>query len=209
MFTKNKNVKNGTVIFGLFIFSFLAGLLFAPPDAHAVQIKRVQSGDVYFDVDDMTTSVPIKAVTQNKSIILLYSNVDTNTSNFIYNSIFTGTFESDTSLIISRDYGNASANVRFYVLEFEDGVFVQRGASSLAYGPTSNPSCIIKDVTLPTSVDATKSIALVNTRWYYAGNNGDESTLVTGTLTSNDVLQLQRDSSYDYNRILNIAWQVV
>ncbi|MCM8812302.1 MAG: hypothetical protein NC924_00005, partial [Candidatus Omnitrophica bacterium] len=191
---------------GLLLVSCLLAL-WCPP-AQAVQLKRVQTGDVYFDIDDATVSVPINQLDQTKSLIFVYPNVDTNTSNFIHNSLFSGIFESDTSLIISRDYGNASANVRFYILEFEDGVFVQRGFSSMVYGPTTNTSCTTKDVVLPTSVDATKSFVLVNTRWYNAQSDDDESVKVTGHLTDDNTLQLKRDSSYDYNRILNIVWQV-
>ncbi|MDD5730519.1 MAG: hypothetical protein PHN57_05275, partial [Candidatus Omnitrophica bacterium] len=208
MYTK---IKNSKAYFGFIIAvcGLLSGIFFSPPDAQAVQIKRVQSGYCYFDIDDMQASVPIQAVDQDKSLILVYPNVDPNASNFIYNSIFTGSFESDTSLTIARDYGNTSCSVRYYIVEFNDGVFVQRGFSSLVYGPTSNPSCVTKNVTLPTSVNTANAFALVQTRWYYAGSGYDESSLVTGTLTDGSTLQLQRASSYEYNRILNIGWQVV
>ncbi|MFA6216169.1 MAG: hypothetical protein WDL87_00745 [Candidatus Omnitrophota bacterium] len=206
-------ITRSKVFFGiLFLLAAVcAGIFFSPPDASAVQVKRVQFGDAYFDLDDMTCSVPIDAVNQSKSIILVFPNTDVDVTpvNDLENSLFTGTFESDTGLIISRDFGSVSSNARYYVIEFEDGVFVQRGTSSLVVGPISNPSCTTKNVTLPTSVDSTKSIALVNVRWYNPNTDSDEASLVTGTLTDDDTLQIKRDSSNDYNRILNIAWQVV
>jgi len=87
-------ITRSKVFFGIIFLlaAVCSGVFFSPPDASAVQVKRVQAGDVYFDIDDMTTSVPIKTVNQSKSLILVYANTDVNASNYIYNTIFTGTF---------------------------------------------------------------------------------------------------------------------
>ncbi|MFA6384701.1 MAG: hypothetical protein WCY10_04955, partial [Candidatus Omnitrophota bacterium] len=209
----SEKIRNSRFILSGFflVLGFLSGIFFSPPDASAVQIKRMQQGDSYFDTDDMTVSVPIKDVVQSKAFILLYVNTDT-VSGTLCNSLFSATFEADNSLIISRDYYVGAASVRYYIVEFEDGVFIQRGSSSLPYGPEANPACTTKNVSLPVSVDVSKSVAIVNTRWYMARNDSDEGSLVTASLIDDgDTLQLQRDTSGDTNtnRILNITWQVI
>ena len=192
------------MVFGLFL-----SLFFALPEASAVQIKKVQTGDVYFDTDDISQTVPIQAVDQTKTLILVYPNVDYNTSNYIYNSLFTVQFEADNSIVLNRDGANTGAYVRYYIIEFTDGVFVQRGISSFIYGNYNNTAYRIKEVILPTSIDPEKSFAVVNTRFNYTSSAYDEMTLVTGEIFDEDTMILERSSSYDANRTVNIVWQVV
>ncbi|MBI5124307.1 MAG: hypothetical protein HZA72_02695, partial [Candidatus Omnitrophica bacterium] len=120
-------MKSNNRIASLFVIVlgvFLASSLFAPP-SFAAQIKRVQTGDVYFDTDDTAATVSFDAVSQTKTLVFLYPNADSNTAELLRNTLFTAQFESDTALVISRAAGSAGCTVRYYLVEFSEGATVQ------------------------------------------------------------------------------------
>ncbi|MFA5157430.1 MAG: hypothetical protein WC532_08645, partial [Candidatus Omnitrophota bacterium] len=191
------------------LFLCAAGLFFFTSSAEAVQIKKIQKGDIFLDADDMSATAAIQKVNQNNTMILIFPNADVNTTNRLFNVLFTALFESDTTLVVSRDYASVAVTVTYYVIEFADGVNVQRGISSFIYGAYANPAYRIKDVILPTSVDPAKSFPIINVRCYLNSGVADEIAQVTGRIIDANTLQVQREASIDYNRVVNIVWQVV
>ena len=165
--------------------------LLEPKQAEAVQIKRIQTGSIYFDLDDITQTVEIQQVDQTKTVVMLYQESDataTNTSgstSMTQAVLFRYQFESDTSLIISRDGANTTilygSYVKYYIMEFEDGVFVQRGISSFIAGSASNPLYTTKYVGLPTAVTAANAMGMVDVSSALNANTADtdEMAMVT------------------------------
>ena len=120
----------------LFFGAVLLALIAFVPDAWAVQIKNVQRGKANFDNWDVSVSVNITAVDMSKTIILLYPTGGNQTNDQHY--FFTAQFESNSMFQINRagaagssGTSAASAGVIWEVIEFVDGVNVQRGISSM------------------------------------------------------------------------------
>jgi hypothetical protein len=144
---------------------FFATLFLFIPDAQAAQIKTIQQGNVYFDYDDITQVVGISTVDQGKSIILLYVNRDSGGTDISGYTQFTATFESDNTVVISRDAAGTTAGcgatVCFYVVEFTEGVSVQRGVTAFQTGAVTNPKYTTKNITLNTQLtDYSNAIAI-------------------------------------------------
>ncbi|MCX5708998.1 MAG: hypothetical protein NTY14_08560, partial [Candidatus Omnitrophica bacterium] len=212
-----KSQANSTAVGKIFlrnvgILVFLGALfsLFAPPDALAVQVKRVQTGEVYFDSDDISQNVKVSAVDQTKTFILLYPYMDVSTTNNSQNTLYTADFESNSSIVVSRDGGTVACTVRYYVVEFVDGVNVQRGISSFAAGSYTNPDYTTKDITLTNSLtNYQNAFVIVQGRSNLTNYYSDQQTTVSGNLTDNNTLHLQRNASNETLRATNVVWQVV
>jgi hypothetical protein len=131
------------------------GVFFFASAAQAVQVKRVQSGEVYFDIDDIAQVVKLKVdVDPTKAFVLLYSNVDYPGATAVQNTLISADFGSPSELIIARDAASYSVTVRYYVVEFTDGVNVLRGISSFASGSYSNPQYTTKTISLPSTLNS-------------------------------------------------------
>ncbi|MBU1998013.1 MAG: hypothetical protein KKE64_00780 [Candidatus Omnitrophica bacterium] len=127
--------------------------------AQAVQIKRVQTGTIYFESIDIVDTATLEyKVDPTKSIILLTSEGPTATRDG--NNIYTPYFEDSSNLAIARDYGNVVGTARYHVAEFNDGVRVIHGFSSM------NKDTKEKTIELPDTVDPDKSVVIINTRGY-------------------------------------------
>jgi hypothetical protein len=208
MWRKNKLIKlflNPACVISVAAFVFLS-----VSDAQAVQIKRVQTGEVYFDADDISQVVTIQAVDQSKTIVLLNINSDVTTSNATQNTLFSALFGSNTDLMISRDGASYGVTVRYYVIEFAYGVTVQRGVSSFAPGSYTNPAYTTKDITLTSSLnDYTRAFAISQVRSALTNSTASEISTVTSTVLDNNTLRLQRVATNDALKSVNIVWQVV
>lgn len=185
MWWRNKSTKRflcSALLIG--VLSFLS--LFCS-DAQAVQIKRVQTGEVYFDADDISQVVTVQAVDQSKTIVLLNINSDVTTANAAQNTLFSALFGSNTDLMISRDGASYGVTVRYYVIEFAYGVTVQRGVSSFAPGSYTNPAYTTKDITLTSSLtDYTKAFAISQVRSALTNATASEISTVTSAVLDKD-----------------------
>ncbi len=139
------------------------GLTFVT-DAGAVQIKTVQTGTATFDLDDTVAIVTLgTAVTdQAKTMVLLYPRNanSTGNGNRDQNYLFTATFESNSTILLERAGANGTAGawarLTWYVVEFTDGINVQRGISSF-----TDTSPVTKTITLAQSFVPTKTFTLL------------------------------------------------
>ncbi|MDD5255229.1 MAG: hypothetical protein PHR11_04155, partial [Candidatus Omnitrophica bacterium] len=204
--------KRGRVIISLLATLFvLAGLfLFVRQEpAQAVQVKKVQTGEIYVDANDISATVTIEPVDQTKTLIFLFVDPDYNTANYIRNQLFTAQFESDNSLVIDRAAASVGAYVRYYLVEFVDGVKVQRGISSFVPGVYNNPSYRIKDVSIPVPVDYNNSFATVLLRSNLASSTVDEMSQITASMVNETTMRLERMASNDATTTtVSIVWQV-
>ena len=125
-------------------------------NAEAVQIKKVYRGTVNFDTTDIVQSVDLgAAVDTTKSLILITNTAATNTAD--QNDFYTTQFEDPSTITINRN-GTVYGGVSWEVIEFNDGVNVQRGISSMQAG------VLTKTIDLPTSITSSKAIPIVYTQ---------------------------------------------
>ncbi|MCX5693109.1 MAG: hypothetical protein NTX47_05445, partial [Candidatus Omnitrophica bacterium] len=179
-------------------------------DAHAVQVKRVQTGEVYFDTDDIAQVSEILSVDQSKALVLLYVSSDVTALNATQNVLFSAQFSSNTELVISRDGATYGATVRYYVVEFTSGAKVSRGISSFASGSYTNAKYTTKDVSLAPSLDDyTKAVAVVQARSALTTSTADEITTIEANIQDNNTLRLSRYATNDALKSVNIVWQIV
>jgi hypothetical protein len=112
---------------------------------------------------------------------------------------------------------SAHTTVRWYVVEFEGAVKVQRGTANFAAGATEPGGAL---VSLTTPVDCAKSFVLLTERMNTTATNNDEQWQVNTTLTGSggaapraactsgttSSLELFRGDS---GVVLDVAWQVI
>ena len=193
-----------------------AGLLWSPT-AEAVQIKRVQRGVANFDLDDVVQAIPLAySVNQAKSVILLTqtgrSNVDRD-----QNYYFTAQFEDNDTIALDRAGGTTSASVLWQVIEFEDGVSVQRGISSM---PATGATYLVKSISIPTSLSTAgctpstfpcHAVPIVQMRAAWSNNASLQQTHelhLLPTFTDASTLRLERKDATG-TKAIQIVWQVI
>ncbi|MDD5477084.1 MAG: hypothetical protein PHG87_02590, partial [Candidatus Omnitrophica bacterium] len=198
---KTRRVLKTLVLFG-FLFSFLCFI----SHAEAAQIKRVQSGVVNFDTWDISASVNITPVDMSKTIILLQNTPGNSTND--QNFFFTAQFESSSTIQINRAGAavtNASAAVAWQVIEFSDGVRVQRGISSIGQG------IIQKKIILASDTDFTKAVPIIQTQAPFTNTTTtQELFLLPSFITEapDQKLQLDRYSATS-TKTVQITWQII
>ncbi|MFH1062870.1 MAG: hypothetical protein V1747_08340, partial [Candidatus Omnitrophota bacterium] len=184
-----------------------AGVLLWANQAQAVQINRVQSGTIpYANIDIVDTATLAYAVDPAKSIILINTSADGSVSTRDGNYLFTPYFEDSEHIALSRDYGACAANVSFQVVEFNDGVKVIHGFSSM------DKDTKVKTVNLPSSVNSANAFVLVYTRGYITTSGDTEVLFLKADLISDTQIQLTRLRSAQeagITRTINITYQVV
>ena len=99
---KAGNVKSAALMGILLVVILGAAFFFILGDARAVQIKRVQSGNVGFDPDDTLTTVDLATNVTNMSrtMILLYPRGINLTVGRDQNFLFTALFEDKGTILI-------------------------------------------------------------------------------------------------------------
>ncbi len=154
------------LLIGLLVLFMLGALT---PDAEAVQVKRVQRGIANFDTDDVAALASLTySVDQTKSIILLNVSGDS-VSNNDQNWFYTADFADNTSISIDRAGGNSPSSVVWQVIEFADGVTIQRGITVV--NGTNNSAGKQKSITLAALSTTTASGTACGTAQGYPYNN--------------------------------------
>ncbi|MCK4809471.1 MAG: hypothetical protein KAS99_00855, partial [Candidatus Omnitrophica bacterium] len=175
---------------GICSFSFI-------PDARAVQVKKVQSGSVSFLTTDIAKTVPITEVDTTKSIILI--TIETG-SLYSYGCLFTPEFYNPSTLYISRSDADAAATIGWTVIEFDEGVLVQRGNSDIPAGLTTRTAAIV------TSVGTDKSFIIVYPRSLCKQTNTTECTAATAVFNSGSEIEFERRGAA---ATVTLGWQAV
>ena len=83
------------------------------------------------------------------------------TSNRDQYYLFTALFEDNGTILIERAGANGTVRISWYVIEFEDGVKVQRGFTSM------KDTTISKNIDLPLTFDPTKTFVILQLRAAY------------------------------------------
>ncbi len=193
------------------LLTFAACVFLLCPRAEAVQIKKVLSGIVNFDTTDAIMSTDIgDTVDISKSIILINNSVYTNTAD--QNLWFVAQFEDNRTICVQRAGATVAASVSWQVVEFTDGVKIQRGISSMQIGTLSKDITIAKIDTVKNGVP--QAIPIIQ---YQGGDTQATRTheyMIMPALTNNAgdaTLTLTRKESTSSTRAkpVSIIWQVI
>jgi hypothetical protein len=157
-------------------------------------LKNIQSGVKSFT--GTSDSITIDSVVTSKTIIFVSSSTDT-TQDGPGAGLFTAHLSNSTTISLSRDNNTGTHTIRWYAVEFESGVNVQRG--------TINLTSTSQGVTLST-VTVSQSWATITLRNLGTAYGNDD--MVRGIITSATNLQLQVASAGTGGVDL-VAWQVI
>jgi len=184
-----------------------------PRQAHAAQIKRVMRGVVSFDLDDVVQSAALPYdVVLSKSIALVRPMGDT-TNARDQNWFFTAQFEDTNTLAVDRGGGTSPASVLWQVIEFEDGVTVQRGITSMQATGASN---LVKNISLPSTLTTSGcspstfpcyAVPIIQTRAAFTTLNQTHELFLLPTFTDASTLRLERKDATG-TKAMQIVWQV-
>ncbi|MFZ1060311.1 MAG: PQQ-binding-like beta-propeller repeat protein [Candidatus Rokuibacteriota bacterium] len=178
----------------------ISGWLASPP-AEAASVKSVQTGTVAMSTATVTVGAAqgFAGVTDTAKSMVVCSN-RTNSSN--PSNRVTCILSGTTTLTIQSGAANASEVVRWYVVEFEGGVFVQRSTQAFTTAQTT------LNVPIPTAVDLSKSFVLISERDGASTNQGiDDQWAFRARLTTSTNIELSRLGSGTLAP--TVAWQVV
>ena len=197
----------------------LAAVIFvgwlAPGPGDAAIVQSVTSGTASLPNSATATQVALTGVDISKAFVLCSTRTANTTPDMaLYTcDLNTGGAGGAARLTItpSAAPGNVTTRVQYYVVEFDAGVSVQRGTTTLngtsGAGLTQTPAI--------SSVDCTKSFVLTSVRSVNSNNNRDEQWKIRATLgsaaapctTTTTTLELARIEGAAEN--VTVAWQVV
>ncbi|MBU1913347.1 MAG: hypothetical protein KKB22_07435, partial [Candidatus Omnitrophica bacterium] len=197
---------------------FTTGLLYYD-EAAAVQIKKVQKGSVDFVTDDLAQTIDITVdwsgtpVNRTKTFLIVESKCNSgNDGNFC----LTPYFEDNNTITILRDLPRTAQAITstLHVVEFEDGVTVYSGFTSMA------KSTVIKTIDLPVNISDInhRVVPIVYTRGP-VNTVADTEVLFCKSRVYSDagapytshieIERLRSSQSAGITQGINIAWQVV
>jgi hypothetical protein len=179
----------------------------APVPADAASVKGVQSGTVTMTATPMSVTSPtFTAVDATKAIITCTTRTDQSASTNRATCELTG---GGTTVTITTGATSVNMVVQWYVVEFDGGINVQRNTVNIT--ATQGLSAAPVNVTIPTSVDTTKSFVLITERTAaaFTAVNLDEQWRFRAQLTSGTNLELTRGSAPGGGNTVTVAWQVV
>ncbi len=169
-------------------FFFTTDLLFA------AEFFRRQAGTTTFTGNSTTVTIPTPLADMSKSILVFSSTISSADTR---NNLIGGQITNSTTLTFARASNTGTVSISWQVIEFESGVFVQRGSNVVAENTNV-------DVTI-SCVDLNKSFALVTGRNDGTILGSDDG--VTGNLTSATNLRLRTGQlSGDHDLAY---WQVI
>lgn len=132
----------------------------------------------------------------SKTFVLCYNRLSSSNTDHVA----TCRLSSNSTVEYQTGGGSGNTTLRYYVVEFSSGAFVQRGSATLDSATTST------DLTLSTAVDLDRSFVIVYSRSGVSGNNKDERRTILASLTDPTTLKLERSEG---GADVAVEWQVV
>jgi outer membrane protein assembly factor BamB len=182
------------------------GAWLASAPAEAASVKSIQTGEVSMSSSPATVNSaspqPFNGVTDlTKAFVVCASRTMTaNPADRVSCDL------SASAITVTAGAANANTVVRWYVVEFEGGVVVQRGVRTFSTAGGGVPSDTTLNVTLNPAVDLSKSFVLITERMNSTLTDVDESWTVRAQLTAATNLELTRN---ELSAATTVAWQVV
>ncbi len=181
---------------------FIFVTLFLVAQADASQIKRVQRGTALFDLADVSQSVPLTyAVDTSKTIVLVSSTSVAVTAD--QNFFFTAQLADSQTVSIDRAGGTVAASVVWQVIEFESGVTVQSGVTTMQ--PTG-ASKKIKNISIATV--SANALPIVQVRAAFTNATQTHELHLLPTFSDSSTLTLERKDATGTKGI-SVNWQVI
>jgi Peptidase family C25/Propeptide_C25/Concanavalin A-like lectin/glucanases superfamily/Domain of unknown function (DUF2341) len=166
----------------------------------------VTSGDVSFASGDSSQTATVSISDLNKAW-LIYSYNTADTGSHVGHDLVRGQVANGTTLTFDRSDTGVALNLTWYLVQFTDAATVQYGSKAFAVTDTQ------LNVTLTSSVDTTKSIAVGG--YQMTGGSSPDTTQgepyvawFTLALTSSTNLQITRGGT-DAAATANVGWFVV
>jgi hypothetical protein len=190
----------------------VAGIFFAAQSAEAYQIKRVIRGQVNMGSTEIVSTdleaagllgSPVTYIDTTKAFVLITQS--TASDRRVQKDAF-AVLDDEKTLTIVR-YGTVTTIVEYMIVEFVSGVTVTSGLTVFPDGTATVARQ--KTITLPQSVDLTKTFALVSWKAYTGSNVGtDENYQYNVTFTDVNKLFIRRtDSTSSY--FSDVYYQVI
>ncbi|MCR9141099.1 MAG: hypothetical protein NXI24_02525 [bacterium] len=148
----------------------------------------VQRGSTTLAGGSSTSNVTIASSAVNKSFVVSTTRINLNSTGADEQRTVRARLTSATNLELSRNENTNAVVVEWQVV-YMDAAFVQSGISTIAGGSGS------ATVSLPTSVDLSRTFVLTNVRVDAASNGGDDDYFVRATLSGTNTLNLNRFAS--------------
>jgi len=166
-------------------------------------VKLLQTGEVTMDATPKT--VGITQVDPAKSFVVCSNRVGGGAGSAPDKR---ATCElSSTAVTITTSLAEATNVVRWYVVEFKGGVYVERGTATFGTSDTTpNPAVPALTGSGGSGFDLTKSFVLISERMNSTSTTVDEQWTVRARLTTATNLELTRNVS---GTATTVAWQVI
>ncbi|HLX60677.1 MAG TPA: C25 family cysteine peptidase [Planctomycetota bacterium] len=181
-------------------------LLAACAHADVASVKTVQTGSVDMAAGGGTVQIVTLPTAVNAAMAYVVGYVEGNADS---NAQMLCTFElnpagTQVTITPGANAGITAWIAKYQVIEFANGVSVQRGLDSTDF-PGGEAAGVAKNIVI-SGATAGKSFALLTVRTPTNNGGQNDSLNVAATITSTTNLALQRDTS---NYALAVAWQVV
>ncbi|MDD4940722.1 MAG: hypothetical protein PHE65_02345, partial [Candidatus Omnitrophica bacterium] len=182
---------------------FFCAAFFAP-DARAYQIKRVLNGVYSVGTGTEVGTVPLgisdDPLDLEKSAVFFTSTSDSTDTSRYFTDIMTIIDDPETVQFARRATSTNAIYCAYSVVEFAEGVQVLSGMTTVA------ETVLTKVITLPDSVDLTKSFPIISWKPYTTTATNDERYVFRAEITDVNKLTITRGES-GYN--VDIAYQVI
>ncbi|MCE9598691.1 MAG: hypothetical protein K8S54_12040 [Spirochaetia bacterium] len=158
-------------------------------------VNQIQSGLI--NMTSATTNVAVNSVDTTKAMAFCYFRTTASEPACVP----TCELASPTQITVQTGGNSTNYFAQWYLIEFASGALVQRGSFTFTGGVNTT------NITLGSSVDATKSFVLLTARMPSTDHTLDAERLVRATITGPTTLTLTRNA----NSAINITahWQVV
>ena len=197
---KKKSVQLGIIT----ILLVGVGLYLFIHNAYSYQIKRVVRGTVTFPLDiqagtiDISGSLGGTPLVTNSSIVSInwrMTDEERNKSDYLV------TIDDPENILIARWTENTATDINWEVIEFNSGV---RVVSGITVVPETR---LVKNITLPSSFNLTRTLPIVFWRSALAANANDEVNEFAVKFIANDTLQFSRIENLTANN--EISYQII
>ncbi|KPK97835.1 MAG: hypothetical protein AMJ95_07155, partial [Omnitrophica WOR_2 bacterium SM23_72] len=201
-----QEIKKRRLAFSLFVVCLLAVALFiCTQEAESYQVKRVIRGSYTILAGTETTTVDINSslggVPLNMSASFILNTRRSGQDGHNYADTL-ALIDDPTNILYSRVSSSYTNDLEYMVTEFVSGVNVLSGYTAMPETKTD------KTITLPQSVNLSRSFPLLSWKSFRTYTTTDERNFFGANLTSPNTLTISRsETGSTYNN--DIAWQVV
>lgn len=166
----------------------------------ASKIKSVQHGLVTLAAGSTSVTAALSAVNMSKAFLIFDYYYGSNAEN-VDDTVIRGVITNSTLLTFDRWASNGAAYISWHVIEFTEGITVQRGTGAFSGAGTQT-----KTVTI-SAIDTTKSF-IIATYKPYGPSPGADDRYLRSRIVSSTQIEIICFDVYNYTYAA-YAWQVI